>query len=158
MSEKKFATVLKDGEQYLKDAYDPEAKEKPYYAQYIDRAEAGLKTVKMVVFAGMSAFVVLAIYGYYLIDQLTDNAAQITQSMKEMSYNMQLMQPMNANLGQMNQSVQQMAGSVNRIQNATGNMDRAFSAPMNAINSFMPWGSAPTQYMPPAQPNYPPRQ
>jgi hypothetical protein len=156
MTERKLTSVLNDGETYLKGAYDPSATEKPYYAKYIDRAEAGLKTVKLVVFAGMSAFVVLAIYGFYLISQLTNDAAQMTQNMQEMSRNMQLMQSMNANLGEMNQAVQQMAGSVNRIQTTTGNIDRTFSTPMNAINSFMPWGSAPTQYLPPNQPGYAP--
>jgi methylthioribose-1-phosphate isomerase len=158
MTEHKFNAVLKEGETYPKSAYDPSAKEKPYYAKYIDRAEAGLKTVKRVVFAGMSAFVILAIYGFYLISQLTSNAATMTQTMQEMSRNMQVMQSMNSNLAQMNQAVQSMAGSVNNIQATTGNMDRTFSTPMNAINSFMPWGNAPTQYPPPPQGGYPQRQ
>ncbi len=136
-----------EGNESLKGAYNPPDKDKPYYAQYIDRAEAGMRTVKLIVFAGMSAFVILAIYGYYLIFQLTNDAAQMTKSMQEMSRNMQ---SITVSVAQMNQSTAQMADSVNRMQYATSNMDKTFTTPMNALNSFMPWGSAPVQY---PQPN-----
>ncbi|NOT16974.1 MAG: DUF948 domain-containing protein [Sulfuriferula sp.] len=131
------------GNDYVQGTYTPPVKDKPYYAQYIDKAEAGMRTVKLVVFAGMSAFVVLAIYGYYLIFQLTNDAAQMTKSMQDMTRNMQ---SITVSVAQMNQSTAQMADSVNRMQYATSNMDKTFTTPMNAINSFMPWGSAPVQY------------
>jgi hypothetical protein len=60
------------------------------------------------------------------------------------------MQTINVSVAQMNQSTAQMADSVNRMQYATSNMDKTFTTPMNAVNSFMPWGSAPVQY---PQPN-----
>lgn len=135
------------GNEYVKGTYSPAEKDKPYYAQYMDKAEAGMRTVKLIVFAGMSAFVVLAIYGYYLIFQLTNDAAQMSKSMQDMSRNMQ---SITVSVAQMNQSTAQMADSVNRMQYTTSNMDKTFTTPMNAVNSFMPWGSAPVQY---PQPN-----
>lgn len=155
---KKQIPELKEGEQYLKAAYDPEYKsrEKPHYVEYMDRAEAGLRTLKLVVFAGMAAFVILAIYGYYLIYQLTRDAAQMTVTMQEMSQTMGTMRPMSDNLAQMNQSVLQMAESVNRIQYSAGHMDRSFSTPMNVMNRVMSWGGERSYRPPTPMVPYPP--
>lgn len=156
MSEKKSHLELQGGEQYLKAAYDPEhkPKEKPHYVEYMDRAEAGLQTVKVIVYAGMTAFVILAASYYYLIYQLARDAEQMTVTMQDMS---QTMQNMTASVVQINQSVQQMTDSVNRIQYSAGHMDRSFSTPMNAMNRFMPWGGERTLY-PPSPLVYPPQQ
>jgi hypothetical protein len=103
----------------------------------MDKAEAGLKTLKLVVYAGMTAFVVLAIYGYYLIYQLTDDAARMTVIMGQMQ---KTMEPMGQNMMVMTQSLMTMTDSVNRIQYSAGHMDRSFSGPVNMMNRFMPWG------------------
>lgn len=129
---------LEQDEQYPKQVYDPPPKgEVPHYVHYMDKAERGLRTVRLVVFAGMTAFVVLAIYGYYLIYQLTQDAAQMTVTMEKMS---RTMEPMGQNMMVMTQSLVTMTDSVNRIQYSAGHMDRSFSTPMNAMNRFMPWG------------------
>jgi len=129
---------LEEGEQYPKEVYDPPPKgEVPHYVHYMDRAEAGLRTVKMVVFAGMTAFVILAIYGYYLIYQLTDDAAIMAATMVQMQ---KTMEPMGQNMMVMTQSLITMTESVNRIQYSAGHMDRSFSGPMNMMNNFMPFG------------------
>ncbi len=129
---------LEEGELYPKQVYDPPPKDEvPHYVHYMDKAEAGFRTVKMIVYAGMSAFVVLAVYGYYLIYQLTDDAAQMTVTMKQMA---NTMEPMGQNMMVMTQSLMNMTESVNRIQYSAGHMDRSFSGPMNTINRFMPFG------------------
>ncbi|MDR3395778.1 MAG: hypothetical protein P4L70_12305 [Parasulfuritortus sp.] len=134
---------------YPKSAYSP-PKEQPEYVEYLEKASAGLKTVRMVVFAGLTTFVILAIYGYFLIYQLTRDAAQMTVTMQKMSVtmaemhsDMQYMRPMAENLDQMNQSMYRMTMSAR-------NMDRAISPPMRAMNSFMPWGNEPYIAQPPA--------
>jgi len=91
----------------------------------------------MVVFAGMTAFVILAIYGYYLIYQLTDDAAIMAATMVQMQ---KTMEPMGQNMMVMTQSLITMTESVNRIQYSAGHMDRSFSGPMNMMNNFMPFG------------------
>lgn len=129
---------LDEGELYPKEVYDPPPKgEVPHYVRYMDKAEAGFRTVKMIVFAGMTAFVVLAIYGYYLIFQLTNDAARMATTMEQMQ---QTMVPMGQNVMVMSQAMMNMTESVNRIQYSTGHMDRSFSGPMNIMNRFTPWG------------------
>lgn len=142
---------------YPKGAYSPSKDKPPEYVAYLERASAGLKTVRLVVFAGMSSFIILAIYGYFLIYQLTRDAAQMTVTMEkmaitmqEMRSDMQLMRPMADNLGQMNQSMYRMTMSAR-------NMDRSISPPMRAMNSFMPWGNEPYIAPPPATYLPPPR-
>jgi hypothetical protein len=147
--------IIDDGELYPKRVYDPPPKgETPHYVRYMDKAEAGLRALKMFVFAGMSAFVVLAIYGYYLIYQLTDDAAIMAVTMVQMQ---KTMEPMGQNMMVMTQSLINMTESVNRIQYSAGHMDRSFSGPMNTMNRFMPFGGGggdrahypPTPYVPP---------
>lgn len=41
---------LKEGDEYLKKAYTPGIPAKPHYVAYMDRAEAGLQKVKIIVF------------------------------------------------------------------------------------------------------------
>jgi hypothetical protein len=134
---------------YPKDAYSP-PKQQPEYVEYLEKAAVGLKTVRLVVFAGLSTFVILAIYGYFLIYQLTRDAAQMTVTMQKMSITMEemrgdmkMIRPMAENLEQMNQSMYRMTMSAR-------NMDRAISPPMRAMNSFMPWGNEPYISQPPA--------
>jgi len=129
---------LEKGELYPKEVYNPPPKDEiPHYVPYMEKAEAGLRTIRMVVYAGMTAFVVLAIYGYYLIYQLTDDAARMAVTMEKMQATMQ---PMGQNMMVMTQSLMNMTESVNRIQNSAGHMDRSFSGPMNVMNRFMPFG------------------
>lgn len=146
---------LDEGELYPKQVYDPPPKgEIPHYVHYMDKAERGLRTVRMVVYAGMTAFVVLAIYGYYLIYQLTDDAARMATTMEQMQATMI---PMGQNMMVMTQSLVNITESVNRIQYSAGHMDRSFSGPMNTINRFMPFGGGggdrayypPTPFVPP---------
>jgi hypothetical protein len=140
--------LLKEGEEYLKTAYTPGTPTKPHYVAYMDRAEAGLQKVKIIVFFGMTAFIITAILGYYLIFQLSRDSADMSQTMKEMAQSIKLMHPMSDNMGQMNRSLLQMNESVNRIQYSAGHMDRTYTQPMNMFNRFMPWGGEST-YRPP---------
>lgn len=136
---------------YPKDAYNP-PKQVPEYVEYFEKAADSLKTVRLVVFAGLTSFIILAIYGYFLIFKLTKDAEQMAVTMDRMSNTMiameQEMRPMSVNLEQMNQSMYRMTMSAR-------NMDRSFSPPMRAMNSFMPWGNdaylqqPPAAYLPP---------
>jgi hypothetical protein len=126
---------------YPKDAYHP-PKEQPEYVEYLEKAASGLKTVRLVVFAGLSTFVILAIYGYFLIYQLTRDAAQMTVTMEKMSITMQdmrgdiqLMRPMAANMDQMNQSLYRMTVSTRNMDQSTRNM----ALPMRSMNKMIPW-------------------
>ena len=120
---------LEAGEDYPKTVFDPSG-ETPHYVRYMDKAERGLHTVKLFVFAGMTAFVILATLGFYLIARLTEDATRMANTIEQMGQNMMVM----------TQSLMNMTESVNRIQYSAGHMDRSFSGPMNTINRFMPFG------------------
>lgn len=138
---------LGQGDEYLKTAYTPGTPAKPHYVAYMDRAEAGLQKVKIIVFFGMTAFIITAVLGYFLIFQLSRDSAEMSQTMKDMAQSIKLMHPMSENMAQMNQSLLQMNESVNRIQYSAGHMDRTFTKPMNVFNRFMPWGGE-SSFMP----------
>lgn len=151
LDKEKLKAELADGG-YLKSAFDPTG-QTPHYVRYMDKAERGLHTIKLFVWAGMTAFVVLATFGFYLIARLTDDATRMADTIEQMQATMQ---PMGHNMMVMTQSLMNMTESVNRIQNAVGHMDRSFSGPMNTMNRFMPFGGGgsdrarvpPTPYVP----------
>jgi methyl-accepting chemotaxis protein len=135
---------LKEGDEYLKKAYTPGIPAKPHYVAYMDRAEAGLQKVKIIVFFGMTAFIITAILGYYLIFKLSRDSTEMASTMRDMAQSIKLMHPMSDNMAQMNQSLLQMNESTNRMQYSVGHMDRTYTKPMNVLNRFMPWGGEPT--------------
>ncbi|MGA9394016.1 MAG: hypothetical protein WBV56_01625 [Azonexus sp.] len=127
---------LEAGEDYPKTVFNPSG-ETPHYVRYMDKAERGLHAIKLFVYAGMTAFVILSIFGFYLIARLTEDATRMANSVEQMQATMQ---PMGQNMMVMTQSLMNMTESVNRIQYSAGHMDRSFSGPMNTINRFMPFG------------------
>ena len=145
--------LLDKGDEYLKKSYTPGTPAKPHYVAYMDRAEAGLQKVKIIVFFGMTAFIVTAVLGYYLIFKLSGDSSQMSATMQDMAQSIKLMHPMSENMAQMNQSLLQMNESVNRIQYSAGHMDRTYTKPMNMFNRIMPWGGEPTYH--PATPFVP---
>jgi hypothetical protein len=89
---------------YLKSAFDPTG-QTPHYVRYMDKAERGLHTIKLFVYAGMTAFVVLATFGFYLISRLTDDATRMADTIEQMQATMQ---PMGQNMMVMTQSLLNM--------------------------------------------------
>jgi hypothetical protein len=137
----------------------------PEYIAYMERAAAALKTVRIIAYSGMVAFIILAAYGFFLIYQLTTDAHRMTEhmgsmrgtmthmqgSMDNMDSSMKNMDPMVIYLYGMNQqlasmtrqvtamnhSVQNMANSVSLIQHSARNLDRSFGPMMGMANSPM---------------------
>lgn len=152
----------------------------PEYVAYMERAAAALKTVRIVAYSGMVAFVILAAYGFFLIYQLTTDAHRMTDHMNTMSRvmlnmhssmtNMQSsmsametsllnLDPMLAHMANMDASTQHMAGTVSLIQHSARNLDRSFGPAMGMMNNFMPFsggGSRGYQGAPPYSPPPPP--
>jgi hypothetical protein len=137
----------------------------PEYIAYMERAAAALKTVRIIAYSGMVAFIILAAYGFFLIYQLTTDAHRMTEhmgsmrgtmsrmqgSMVAMDSSMKNMDPMLVYLYGMNQqlasmtrqvtavnhSVQNIANSVSLIQHSARNLDRSFGPMMGMFNSPM---------------------
>ena len=152
----------------------------PEYVVYMERAAAALKTVRIVAYSGMVAFVILAAYGFFLIYQLTTDAHRMTEHMDQMTRTMDNMRSsmnamessltsldpmlahmanMDASTQNMDASTQHMAGTVALIQHSARNLDRSFGPAMGMMNNFMPFmggGSRGYQGSPPYAPPPPP--
>ena len=149
---------------YPAQIYSPEH-HPPEYLAYLERAAAGLHSLKYVVFGLLGISVVLAAYGFFLIYQLTrDTHQMVTQTtrmaeeMVAMSRNMSAMQTsvadmrgnisdlsasivaMNRNVASIDASVAHMAKTVGLIQHSTSNLDRSFGPAMGMLNNFVPFG------------------
>jgi hypothetical protein len=151
-----------------RDEYRP-----PEYIVYMERAAAGLKTVRIVAYSGMVAFIILAAYGFFLIYQLTSDAHRMTIHMDRMSQtmagmrgtmarmdaSMNNMDEMSKHLANMDVSTQHMANTVGLIQHSTRNLDRSFGPAMGMMNNWVPWGGGGNrgyQGAPPYSPPLPP--
>lgn len=145
----------------------------PEYIVYMERAAAALKTVRIIAYSGMVAFVILAAYGFFLIYQLTTDAHRMTlhmdqmrdtmmgmrTSMSNMEGSMQNLTPMEMHMANMDASTQHMAGTVSLIQHSARNLDRSFGPMMGTMNNFMPFmggGNRGYQGAPPYSPPPPP--
>lgn len=70
------------------------------YLRHLEHFEAALKAVRLVVFAGMTSFIVLAIYGFLLIYRLTTDVHVLVGQTAIMTQQMQAMTRSMANLHQ----------------------------------------------------------
>ncbi|ARE40854.1 hypothetical protein RGUI_2713 [Rhodovulum sp. P5] len=127
------------------------------YLQHLEHFEAALKAVRLVVFAGMTSFVILAIYGFVLIYRLTTDVhvlvgqtAIMTQQMQAMTRSManlhQTTASMSTDVSSMSEDMSVMTGQVGRMadsvtlmQHSATNMDRQMSPIMGTMNRFMPF-------------------
>lgn len=143
-----------------------EAYRVPEYVTYLDRAVIALRLVRLIVYAGMAGFLLLAIYGFVLIYRLTEDVhamvgqtVVITQQMQAMTRTManlnQGVTELHGDVGQMGASVAGMEAAVGRMsdtvvlmQHSTANLDRSMQ-PFSAMGRFMPWGFAGVPAAPP---------
>jgi len=146
-------------------AYPETTYRRPEYLEYLEQATVAIRTVRIIVYAGMTGFLVLAFYGFFLVYQLTsdvrravDQSILITQQMQAMARVMANMQgsiaSMDTNVGTMNGSVAAMQGDIatmNRqieqlgntvalMQHSARNLDASIGPAMGAFNRMMPLG------------------
>lgn len=137
----------------------------PEYLEYLEKATVAMRTVRLVVYAGMVGFVVLAFYGFFLIYSLTRDVHAmlgetqvITQQMQAMTRSMvnmnqsiavmssnidgmtSDMSDMNGSMTTMSNNMTQMKSAVTLMQHSAANFDRSFSPMMGTLNSMMPFG------------------
>ncbi|WP_156790678.1 hypothetical protein [Rhodobacter ferrooxidans] len=151
----------------------------PEYLAYLERVAGALKTVRIIVYAGMTGFIVLAFYGFFLIYQLTgdvrravDQTVLMTQQMQAMALTMANMHDkitdisgdmtgmrrsittMDATMTGLAGTVGQMGSAVALMQHSTSNLDQSIGPMMGAVNSFVPFGMSGNDY--PGAPPYAP--
>lgn len=118
---------------------------------------ASARRWEMVVYPSMAAFIILAIYGFFLIYSLTEDVSRVANNMNSISKNMQhvvvhmdsvsrnmvvmthTMDTQTATMKEMNSHVRNMSVSVNQMRHEVAVMNNSVSRPMQFMNSFMPW-------------------
>lgn len=145
---------------YTRESYHP-----PEYIPYLEKAVEAFKSLKLIVFGLLAGTLLMALYGFFLIFQLTRDSHQMVAqtvrmademvamraSINSMSRNVDdmrgalgevrdTMRTMNGSVSAMNASVAHMAGSVGLIQHSTANLDRSFGPAMGMMNNFIPFG------------------
>lgn len=159
--------------------YSPATYRRPEYLDYLDKATTAIKTVRLYVYAFMTAFVILAFYGFFLIYQLTNDVHRavdqtivmaeqmqlMTREMTDMRASMKTMDAtmteMNGAVGTMNNSVArmdrslvQMGNTMTLMQHSARNLDQSIGPVMGTMNRFMPFGWGGNSY--PGAPPYAP--
>lgn len=137
----------------------------PEYVEYLDKAVAAMRTVRLIVYAGMAGFIILAFYGFVLVYRLTTDVHVVVGQTQVMTQQMQAMSRSMANLNQsiagMSKDVDRMTGSVSEIdgsvqqmsltmermaeavtlmQHSARNLDQNVSPMMGTMNNMMPFG------------------
>ncbi len=165
---------------YPRQVYPDPPYQPPEYLAYLEQATNALKSVRIVVYAGMTAFVLLAAYGFFLIYLLTSDARTMAEQTLRMANQMELISrnmgamnatisdmrfnvgDMRASLTKMNQhmsaieaSTAHMTATVALIQHSARNLDSSFGPAMGVLNNFMPFGAGGNSY-PGAPPFAPP--
>ena len=127
--------------------------------------------MRIIVYAGMTSFVILAFYGFFLIYQLTGDVRRavnqtvlMTQQMQAMALSMANMHDtisdigtdmhsirasvatMDASLTTMSKTVSQMGNTIALMQHSTSNLDQSFGPMMGAVNRFIPFGGPGSGY------------
>jgi hypothetical protein len=150
---------------YPAQIYTREPHHTPEYVPYLEKAAEAVKSLKLIVFGLLAGTLLMALYGFFLIWQLTRDSHRMVEQTVRMADEMvamrgsmetigrnvdtmrgaigevsDTMKTMNANVAAMNASVAHIAGSVALIQHSTSNLDRSFGPAMGAMNSFMPFG------------------
>lgn len=105
----------------------------PEYLAYLERAAAAVKTIRLVVYAGLAGFILLAAYGFFLIYLLTtdthrmvDQSVRMTEQMQSMARIMANMygsmaemrvntSSMSADMASLHRSIRQMDGHIGEM-------------------------------------------
>jgi hypothetical protein len=155
--------------------YHPSLYRPPEYLEYLEKATVAIRTVRIVVYAGMASFVLLAIYGFYLIYQLTtdleravDQTVLMTQQMQAMTRVMTNMDTsmsrldesvtaMKGNVATMSRDMTQLGSTVALMQHSAANLDRSIGPTMGTMNRMLPFNWMGSNYggAPPYAPPFP---
>jgi uncharacterized protein YoxC len=133
------------------------------------REESSTRRMQLLVYPSMVAFIILAAYGFYLVNSLTKDVHRMADSVSMMSNSVQKnmdvisenttamsdkmtflvnnTHDMNANMTDLVGTTGKMSKSVDHLSTYTGNMqqdmwslNRSISKPLNMFNKFIPWG------------------
>ena len=116
---------------------------------------AGLsdRQLRLIVFAGLTAFMVLAAYEFYLAVEMSRDLRAMTKQVQALSPNVQ------RNMDSMASDMRRMTASTNYMAQATGQMQADFwslnknvSPPFSFFASMVPWANENSIYSGPPRP------
>jgi len=134
------------------------------------REESSTRRMQLLVYPSMVAFIILAAYGFYLVNSLTKDVHRMADSVSMMSESVQKnmdiiainttamsdkmtflvnnTHDMNDNMTNLVGTTGKMSTSVDHLSTYTGNMqqdmwslNRSISKPLGMFNNFIPWGN-----------------
>jgi hypothetical protein len=76
---------------YPKQVFPDPPERPPEYIAYLEKAAMALRSIRLVVYAGLGAFILLAAYGFFLIYLLTSDARTMAQQTERMAAQMEVM-------------------------------------------------------------------
>ena len=118
---------------------------------------ASARRWEMIVYPSMFAFILLSIYGFFLIYSLTGDVAIVAKEMGSISGNMQAIvlntdtmsknmvvmthtiDSQSASMHEMNMHMRDINISMNQMRHDLSIMNHSVSKPMSFMNSFLPW-------------------
>ena len=111
---------------------------------------ASARKWEAVVYPAMFAFILLSVYGFFLIYNLTKDISTVTHEMVSISRNMDtiasdvrsmntVIRDQSVQISQMNNHMRNMSISVNQIRYDMSIMNNNISRPMGLMNDVMPW-------------------
>lgn len=116
-----------------------------------EREQSSTRRIQMLVYPSLLAFVILASYGFYLVQSLTSNVAKMSKSMivisnsieKDMAVISKNIVSMSGNMTSMVGSTHSMAGQMKQLVTATVGMKNDVGSMSHSINNM----TASTRYM-----------
>jgi uncharacterized protein YoxC len=98
----------------------------PEYLAYLEKASMALRSIRLVVYAGMSAFILVAAYVFFLIYLLTGDARTMAEQTQHMSAEMRVMavemQLMTAIMSDMRADVRTMRADLDSMRGDMASM------------------------------------
>lgn len=115
------------------------------------------RQLRVVVFAGLTAFLVLAAYEFYLAVEMSQDLQAMTKQLQALSPNVQRnMDSMAANMQTMTASTSYMAQATGQMQADFWSLNRNVSPPFSVLTRMLPWAQEPQPYAGPEAPLPPP--
>ncbi len=110
---------------YPKQVYPDPPYHPPEYLAYLEKASHALKSVRLVVYSGMAAFILLAAYGFFMIFLLTSDARTMSEQTRRMATQMELI---SRDMGAMNATMSDMRANVGDMRASLIQMNRHMTA------------------------------
>jgi hypothetical protein len=117
---------------YPKHVFPDPPQRPPEYLAYLEKASMALRSIRLIVFAGLGAFMLLAGYGFFLIYLLTSDARTMATEMQRMSGKMEVMaenmQAITATMSAMQTDTGAIRGDMSAMRANMEDMDRHIAA------------------------------